>query len=149
MGRPTDFLTNTRRIIKLYESMLRSICEKYRLTLLEATIRSFLHNNPGVDTAADITELRMLSKGNVSQAVESLIQKGLLLREQDGADRRRIHLHPTTAAAAITVSLEEGRRQFQAEVFCGLSPGDLELYDRINHRIAENTENAMARRDGT
>ena len=125
MGRPTDFLTNTRRIIKLYESMLRSICEKYRLTLLEATILSFLHNNPGVDTAADITELRMLSKGNVSQAVESLIQKGLLLREQDGADRRRIHLHPTTAAAAITVSLEEGRRQFQAEVFCGLSPGDL------------------------
>ena len=149
MGRPTDFLTNTRRIIKLYESMLRSICEKYRLTLLEATILSFLHNNPGVDTAADITELRMLSKGNVSQAVESLIQKGLLLREQDGADRRRIHLHPTPAAAAITVSLEEGRRQFQAEVFCGLSPGDLELYDRINHRIAENTENAMARRDGT
>ena len=149
MGRPTDFLTNTRRIIKLYESMLRSICEKYRLTLLEATILSLLHNNPGVDTAADITELRMLSKGNVSQAVESLIQKGLLLREQDGADRRRIHLHPTTAAAAITVSLEEGRRQFQAEVFCGLSPGDLELYDRINHRIAENTENAMARRDGT
>ena len=149
MGRPTDFLTKTRRIIKLYESMLRSICEKYRLTLLEATILSFLHNNPGVDTAADITELRMLSKGNVSQAVESLIQKGLLLREQDGADRRRIHLHPTTAAAAITVSLEEGRRQFQAEVFCGLSPGDLELYDRINHRIAENTENAMARRDGT
>ena len=149
MGRPTDFLTNTRRIIKLYESMLRSICEKYRLTLLEATILSFLHNNPGVDTAADITELRMLSKGNVSQAVESLIQKGLLLREQDGADRRRIHLHPTTAAAAITVSLEEGRRQFQAEVFCGLSPGDLELYDRINHRIAENTENAMARGDGT
>ncbi len=149
MGRPTDFLTNTRRIIKLYESMLRSICEKYRLTLLEATILSFLHNNPGVDTAADITELRMLSKGNVSQAVESLIQKGLLLREQDGADRRRIHLHPTTAAAAITVSLEDVRRQFQAEVFCGLSPGDLELYDRINHRIAENTENAMARRDGT
>ena len=149
MGRPTDFLTNTRRIIKLYESMLRSICEKHRLTLLEATILSFLHNNPGVDTAADITELRMLSKGNVSQAVESLIQQGLLLREQDGADRRRIHLHPTTAAAAIMVSLEEGRRQFQAEVFCGLSPGDLELYDRINHRIAENTENAMARRDGT
>ena len=74
MGRPTDFLTNTRRIIKLYESMLRSICEKHRLTLLEATILSFLHNNPGVDTAADITELRMLSKGNVSQAVESLIQ---------------------------------------------------------------------------
>ncbi len=47
MGRPTDFLTNTRRIIKLYESMLRSICEKHRLTLLEATILSFSTTIPG------------------------------------------------------------------------------------------------------
>ena len=53
----------------------------------------FLYNNPGKDTAADITELRMLSKGNVSQAVESLIQKG---SAKDGPltrlDRRKIHL---------------------------------------------------------
>ena len=149
MARTTDFLVTIRRIIKLYDNMLKGVCQQYQLSLIEANIISFLYNNPGKDTAGDIVELRMLAKGNVSQAVESLIQKGLLLREQDGADRRRIHLHPTTAAAAITVSLEEGRRQFQAEVFCGLSPGDLELYDRINHRIAENTENAMARRDGT
>ena len=53
----------------------------------------------------------MLSKGNVSLAVESLIQKGLLKREQDGADRRRIHLHPTPAAAPIMVSLEDVRVQ--------------------------------------
>ena len=56
--------------------MLKAICEEYRLTLIEATIISFLHNNPAKNTAADIVELRMLSKGNVSQAVESLIQKG-------------------------------------------------------------------------
>ena len=71
MGRPTDFMTNTRRIIKLYESMLRTICEQYQLTLIEATILSFLYNNPGIDTAADIAELRMLSKGNVSLAVRA------------------------------------------------------------------------------
>ena len=148
MGRPTDFMTNTRRIIKLYESMLRTICEQYQLTLIEATSLSFLYNNPGIDTAADIAELRMLSKGNVSLAVESLIQKGLLKREQDGADRRRIHLHPTPAAAPIMVSLEDVRVQFQNEVFSGFSPHDLEVLDRINRRIAENTTNAMARRDG-
>lgn len=64
MKRPTDFLTNIRRIIKLHESMLKGICETYRLSLIEATIISFLYNNPGKDTAADIVELRMLSKGN-------------------------------------------------------------------------------------
>ena len=71
--------------------MLKDICNNYQLTIIEATIISFLYNNPGKDTAADIVELRMLSKGNVSQAVESLIQKSLLKREQDKEDRRKIH----------------------------------------------------------
>ena len=68
MSRTTEFLMNIRSIIKLHESMLREICGEYQLALIEATIISFLHNNPGKDTAADIVELRMLSKGNVSQA---------------------------------------------------------------------------------
>ena len=94
MHRTNILLANIRRIVKLYDSMLKPVCERYTLALIEATIISFLYNNPGRDTAADIVEYRMLSKGNVSQAVESLIQKGLLQRCQDTRDRRRIHLSP-------------------------------------------------------
>ena len=83
MAQTTDFLMYFRRIIKLHESMLKEICETYQLTMIEANIISFLYNNPGRDTARDIVELRMLSKGNVSQAVESLIQKGMLKRIPD------------------------------------------------------------------
>ena len=148
MSRITEFLTSIRQVVRLHDSMLKPVCDHHQLSAIETTIISFLYNNPGIDTAADIAELRMLSKGNVSLAVESLIQKGLLKREQDGADRRRIHLHPTPAAAPIMVSLEDVRVQFQNEVFSGFSPHDLEVLDRINRRIAENTTNAMARRDG-
>ncbi len=91
----------------------------------------------------------MLSKGNVSQAVESLIQKGLLLREQDGADRRRIHLHPTTAAAAITVSLEDVRRQFQAEVFCGLSRATWSFMTESTTALRKTRKTPWRGRDGT
>ena len=66
MAQTTDFLMYFRRIIKLHESMLKEICETYQLTMIEANIISFLYNNPGRDTARDIVELRMLSKGNVS-----------------------------------------------------------------------------------
>ena len=83
MNRTTDLLLCIRKIVKLYDSMLKPVCDHYRLTLIEANIISFLQNNPGKDTAGDIAELRMLSKGNVSQAVESLIQKALLQRQQD------------------------------------------------------------------
>ncbi len=147
MKRPTDFLTNIRRIIKLHESMLKGICETYRLSLIEATIISFLYNNPGKDTAADIVELRMLSKGNVSQAVESLMQKSLLQRRQDTEDRRKIHLSLTQAAQPITASLKELFQQFHEELFFGLSNEELELFDRINEQIIVNTQNAIARRE--
>ena len=126
MSRTTEFLMNIRSIIKLHESMLREICGEYQLALIEATIISFLHNNPGKDTAADIVELRMLSKGNVSQAVESLIQRSLLRREQDAVDRRRIHLFLTPAA--------------------GLSCDERAIFERVNDRISDNTRRAMARR---
>lgn len=147
MKRPTDFLTNIRRIIKLHESMLKGICETYRLSLIEATIISFLYNNPGKDTAADIVELRMLSKGNVSQAVESLMQKSFLQRRQDTEDRRKIHLSLTQAAQPITASLKELFQQFHEELFFGLSNEELELFDRINEQIIVNTQNAIARRE--
>ena len=147
MKRPTDFLTKIRRIIKLHESMLKGICETYRLSLIEATIISFLYNNPGKDTAADIVELRMLSKGNVSQAVESLMQKSLLQRRQDTEDRRKIHLSLTQAAQPITASLKELFQQFHEELFFGLSKEELELFDRVNEQIIVNTQNAIARRE--
>ena len=147
MKRPTDFLTNIRRIIKLHESMLKGICETYRLSLIEATIISFLYNNPGKDTAADIVELRMLSKGNVSHAVESLMQKSLLQRRQDTEDRRKIHLSLTQAAQPITASLKELFQQFHEELFFGLSKEELELFDRVNEQIIVNTQNAIARRE--
>lgn len=147
MSQKINFLVNIRRIIKLHETMLKQICQDYHLSLIEATIISFLYNNPGKDTAADIVEWRMLSKGNVSQAVESLIQKSILQRKQDTEDRRKIHLSLTPAAYPMTQELEVISKAFLEEVFSGLSTEELEQLERINDRIIENTKNAMARRE--
>ncbi|MDD3797128.1 MAG: MarR family transcriptional regulator [Lachnospiraceae bacterium] len=142
----TDYLVNNRRLMKLHENMLKDICGEYQLSLTEATIISFLHNNPEKDTAADITELRMLSKGIVSQSVESLIQKSLLQREQDAADRRKIHLSLMPAAQTITKSIERIQKNLYDEIFAGLSEEEQELFNQIHNRIMENAKAAMNRR---
>ena len=147
MSWTTEFLPNLRRIIKLHDSMLKEVCEEYQLMLIEGTIISFLHNHPGKDTAADIVELRMLSKGNVSQAVESLIQKSLLKRSLDPQDRRKIHLSLTPEAQPMIESLENLWQEFEDQVFFGISEEEKALFDRLNDRIRENTKYAMARRD--
>lgn len=78
----TYLLELMQRIGKMHEQMLKELCRQYDLSLIEAKIIAFLHNNPTKDTAGDIAELRMLSKGNVSQAVDLLCQKGFLSKQQ-------------------------------------------------------------------
>ena len=90
--------------------------------------------------AADIVELRMLSKSNVSAAVESLIQKSLLQRKQDVEDRRRIHLSLTSAAKPITQDIEAVREKFRKQIFQGFTEKELHLFDQLNERIARNTK---------
>ena len=147
MRNTTNFLTNFRRTIKLYDTMLKEICGAYHLTLIEANIISFLYNNPGKDTAGDIVELRMLSKGNVSTAVEALIQKHLIEREQDKTDRRRIHLYLLPAAEPITNRISEIREQFSEEILFGFSEEERKQFEVLNDRLWENTRNAMKRRE--
>ena len=121
-------------MIKLYDRYMEKICALRRLSHLEITIISFLHNNPGCDTARDISEMRMLPKGNVSQGVESLIQKGLLGRETDGADRRRIHLTLTEAANPIVEEIEAAKALFLSLIHishsASVAPFARGLYER-------------------
>ena len=147
MRNTTNFLTNFRRTIKLYDTMLKEICGAYHLTMIEANIISFLYNNPGKDTAGDIVELRMLSKGNVSTAVEALIQKHLIEREQDKTDRRRIHLYLLPAAEPITNRISEIREQFSEEILFGFSEEERKQFEVLTDRLCENTRNAMKRRE--
>ena len=143
MRQTNTLLSNIRRIIKLYDSMLKPVCDQYSLVPIEATIISFLYNNPGKDTAADIVELRMLAKSNVSQAVESLIQKNLLQRRQDTEDRRRIHLSLTLDAKPITEDIETVRESFLKQIFQGFTKEEQLQFSWFNQRIAENTKRAM------
>lgn len=138
---------NIRRMIKLHESMLKEICTEYGLTLTEASVISFLHNNPGRDTAADIVELRMLQKSNVSQAVEALFQKGVLDRKQDGRDRRKVHLALTKRADAIVASVDRISEAYHRELFEDLTEEEQEGFFRVNEKIGENITRAMGRRD--
>ena len=147
MSLTTEFLMNLRCIIKLHETMLKEICDQYQLQLIEAKIISFLWNNPGKDTAADIVELRMLSKGNVSQAVESLIQRSFLERKQDQKDRRKIHLSLTSSAQPIVDSMEILWEKFEEELFTGISEEEKEHFHQVSDHIKHNTRNAMVRRE--
>ena len=147
MPQTTSLLLLNRGMEKLYGRYMDDIRRDFSLSRIEITIISFLHNNPGLDTAADIAELRMLSKGAVSKAVEVLVQRSLLERIPDGKDRRKIHLRLKPEANPITENIDEVREEFLDTILEGFSKEEVEMQVSLNQRLFENTMRAMEGRE--
>ena len=147
MKRTTELFIGLRSLFRLYDKLLKKVCTEHNLTVIEADIISFLQNNPGKDTAADIVELRMLSKGAVSKGVDSLIQKSLLERIPDTEDRRKIHLRLMPQAGLVTETVNEVRDEFLDTVLNGFTKEELEMQTRFLQKLFDNTKKAMEGRD--
>lgn len=142
----TEFWLGLRGMIKLYEKTMKTVCTAHALTMVETDIIAFLKNNPQKDTAADIVELRMLSKGAVSKGVEALIQKELIRRYPDTEDRRRLHLQLTDRSELILTDIERAQTEFWNTVYEGFSEEELEIHERLKTHMFENVRNAEERR---
>ena len=138
-----DLLRSIRYISKAYDGVLKKICAVYGLTLLEVKVVSFLHNNYEMNTAGDIAEYRLLSKGNVSQAVESLIRKGLMERAPDADDRRKIHLYLLPAAKEVTDRIDQEWQAFDDQLFCNFAIEEIEWFDRFKEKLLHNAKAIM------
>mgnify|MGYP005787541557 FL=1 len=147
MSKTTELFMGIRSLFRLYDKMLKKVCTEHDLTVIEADVNSFLQNNPSKDTAADIVELRMLSKGAVSKAVESLIQKSFLERIPDIEDRRKIHLKLKPQAGPVTESIDRVREEFLDTILEGFTKDEVELHRQFFDRLFENTKRAMEGRE--
>lgn len=146
MKRITDFLVTMDGVVKLQEELLKQICVEYGISMTEAKVMSFLRNNPGKDTAAEIVRLRRMQKGNVSSAVDSLVGRELLQRETDSRDRRKVHLHPTKEAEPILAAIDRGWIEFRDSLFSDIPAEEIILFEKINRRIGKNAQQALKRR---
>ena len=142
----TEFWMGIQRMVRLYEKMMREVCDGYRLSMVEVDIIAFLKNNPQKDTAADIVELRMLSKAAVSKGADALIQKGMLEREADPTDRRKIHLKLTMEAFPVTREIQKTQEAFLGLLYEGFSEEEYEMYLRMRARMLENVSNKKGER---
>ncbi len=139
MNPNTEILQNIRRVVKYYEKVMKPLCEKHQLLQIEVNILAFLQNNPQKDTASDIVELRMLPKGNVSQSVDRLIQRGLLVREVDEVDKRRIHLFLTREGKEIMPEIAAVRNQFEKQIFSGFTLDEKKAFQKLMAKVFRNT----------
>ncbi|MFD9890792.1 MarR family winged helix-turn-helix transcriptional regulator [Amycolatopsis sp. NPDC059027] len=111
-------------------------------TPLESAVMRFIDRNPGTSAGA-AAEATQLISSNFSRAVRSLEKKGLVRRDVDQRDGRRVRLYPTARA-------RENLRQLR-EIWSGLldgivsDPQEIEAVNAILRRV-ETGLGARARR---
>lgn len=129
---------------RLYAQEMAILMRSTGLTRMELDVLLFIANNPGFDTAAEIVQLRALTKSHVSRAVEHLTGLGLLEQQRDEHNRRRIHLRLTQQAMPI---VDEGMallQRFTGILTAGLSAEDQKTLERIMRTVSRNAMNALA-----
>lgn len=135
---PSNIFDMTKSLMKLQEKYLESVRTDYDLSRIEVIIITFLHNNPSYDTARDIVEFRMLQRGNVSTAIDSLADKGYLTRHPDTNDKRIIHLKLSDKTKPVVLAIEEKQNELIACIFEGFSDDEKKNFAAYNERLYGN-----------
>ena len=133
-----DYLTFSKKFMHVYESFCTSTCKKHNLNQSAYNLILFLANNPSLNTAKDICEIRGMKKGITSVTIERLVQDGYLQRESDPSDRRIQRLYTTKKCLPV---IEEGRamqKDFFSMLSAGLSEDELAQFAATAQKIKEN-----------
>lgn len=138
-----SFLTYANNFRRLYKQMFQPYAKKFGLTQLEIDCLLFLRNNPGMNTARDISVMRGFAKSNVSNAVESLRSRGYVLIQPDPKNRRIHRLILTESARDMVEELAVCQENCFAVVVQGFFPEHLALLHQLFEQANANVLNSL------
>ena len=140
MVRATRLMQFSHQFGKFYARQFAPLMEETGLSMREFHVLLFLINNPGYDTARDVTELRGLVKSQVSQAVELLCAKALLHRSPDPGDRRVVHLALTAAGKRLAQQAQTLQSRCYSRLLEGFTPQEEAQFHDLLTRVLDNGE---------
>ena len=125
-------------ITKKYTSLFEPLLKKYGLTQAEVDVLAFLHNNPEYNHAQDIVDVRGISKGHVSMAVEKLVHKGYLARQPDPHNRRCNILTIDASAKKLVNEIIAIQNTFNQTAYAAVRKEDKAVFHEVLYQIYQN-----------
>ncbi|WP_286082629.1 MarR family transcriptional regulator [Parablautia intestinalis] len=122
----------------LYSKCVEGVCVKHNITRMELDILLFLANNPCFDTAADIIEVRYLSKSQVSSSIKLLEQCGYIRKEHLKCNRKTAHLRICKGAMDIIHDGQAAQEEFISIMLDSFSREEIDSMKKQNDRILRN-----------
>ena len=133
-----EFWNSLRLMRRVYGQSIEQVSHRFSMTRAELDVLLFLANNPQLDRAADIVELRGLTKSHVSIAVKALCDGGYLEACQDQTDRRVIHLMPTEKAQPVIAAGQKAQKEHLPRLFAGFSQEEIACWKALQVKLIDN-----------
>lgn len=109
------------------------------LAPMEMRVLQHLAHRPGW-TQAELVAHTRRDKAQVTRLIQQLETRGLLLREPDANDRRKLRLHITPAGLALQEGLQAQRKQLAACLVRDFDAVELEQLGTLLARLQANLD---------
>ncbi len=115
------------RIARAYEALFGITIPEWRLVAVIAEVEAI--------TQAEIGERTRMDKVTVSRAAIALVERGLLSRAPNPADKRSHHLSLTAAGRDLYASIAPKALELEAKIFARFTRAELEGFTAMLRRI--------------
>ena len=126
------------RLSVLANTISQGIAAGYRdehaISVNEWRVLAVLGSSPA-QTASDLAKRTAMDKVAIHRAVKLLMEKDLLQRRPDHADRRRQRLRLTGAGKNVLATIIPKARGFEYELLEALEPDEARALDRIIEKL--------------
>ena len=134
------FWDKHKTITSYYELLSGEVCDRYELTQMEYDILMFLHNNPQLNTAAEIVKIRKSTKSHVSTSLKKLENRGFVKRIQSEDNKKHIEIVLLDRATLIVEAGLNAQKQFAQDVLRGLTEEERHMCIKVFDKICNNAE---------
>ena len=138
-----DLLKALKHYQRLYLKLSEGVRNKYHISQTEFDVVAFLNNHPDSNTAKDICDIRMLTKSNVSVAVDNLSKSGFLACAVDGQDRRVTRLRFLPKADSLREEVRLVQSEFSRVLIDGISQAEVDQFLDTLSKISRNAAEKM------
>lgn len=131
------------KILQVYGQTCKGICAQMQIPQTAFDILMFLANNPNLNTARDIVEIRGIKANLVSINVDRLVNEGLVERRSAPGDRRKTILTCTEKADPFIEQGHVVQSLFLKQLFQGVDEAQYRNFLETLNRIDQNTTRMM------
>ena len=99
--------------------------------------------HPGISQEQIAKNLK-IDKGAVARTVKSMVDAGIVERQENPEDKRGYQLYPTEKMKKINKKNEEARKKFDKVLTAGMSDEEIQICRMLLQKMAENVVNAVS-----